>query len=262
MSVYESGASAMRDTVKWLVAFVPTATLIAGGAALGPDVVDSAASTTSPSEFVSDQGLTVVGLALVLAGLVAIVLSGARVLAAAPTDFTDLLEDEQRLTAAIGAGVGSPFFTDERSFRNGLADLRSSFAAAPAETPYAKAVTATADDLRTWAWFDQARGPFQLFKWWFVAGVALVLAGYIVVAVDQPAPERTAASIGLPTPVSVEIQDPSGLEEATQCSDVAKSTFVAIGGTWTQPLLDIDGPGCTPGATWAPSSGAVELNVP
>lgn len=130
MSIYDTGADAFRDTTKWLVAFVPIASIVAVTAAIGPRLAGDAAASESLGDWARANVLPLAGVAAVVAGVVLIVVFGANVLSTQPNDFTSMFTtDQQRLSDAFSAGVGAPFFLDDQAFKLALADLDAKRAA-------------------------------------------------------------------------------------------------------------------------------------
>lgn len=263
VSVYSTGAEAFRDTTKWLVAFVPIATIVATAGLLGPHLLSNAAASDSPWAWTREHVWPLVGIATVVAGVVLVVSFGAKVLTAQAKDVRRLLtKDEEKLSSAFSAGVGAPYFLDDRAFRNAVASLdeRWSTGSQVSESELTRVVAAT-DMLRGWALHDALASSFRRFQIWFGVGVALIVVGLISAAVVI-AP--TGAAIEQPTVVQVTLAESGAqdLRNKTGCQAPTETEFVAVAGTWGAPVLEADGLGCKFRARWRPEPQLIELRIP
>lgn len=257
-SVYEAGTAAHRDATKWLVGFVPVATIVSAGFVLGPRVVDLAESDRSGGAAISDRWPAAAGVLVIVAGLVAIVGSGSRVLSAQPTSFATVLRDRKALAVAFGQGVGAPYYFDSGQFVQAMEELQAAWDSetrpAMDEAGLQRAVAAV-DALRSWHLHAELVERYRAFCVALLGGVVLIGGGFVVAAASL-GPEAT---ITTPTPVLVEVRSAETFERDTGCTDVAASSFWAVGGTWDEPALAVDGPGCTFDVTWLPEPGQAEV---
>ncbi len=266
MSIYVGAVDAYRDTVKWLVAFVPVASLGAAAVLVGPPLTHSVASAESGQSWLADHWLVVIcGLALV-GGLGLMLRYGARVLSITPRDIGALATGSagaQRLSEAIGAGVAAPDFFTAEAFDEEMGALAEALDDATkevkADDPRLARIQRATDALRAWSTFEQMRRAYRDFRVAFVVGVVLVL-GAVVAA---PLQLTTSEAITAPTPVEVTINpDRAGeVEVATGCTSAQSSTFTAVRGTWDQPVLLADGPDCRFGAEWRPSRDVARIRA-
>lgn len=252
-SVYDSGASAYRDTAKWLVAFVPIASLLAAAGVVGPALVQSGAEAGSLPTWLAANALTLVALAVMALGMTIVITAGAKVLAAQPAGLASVLATTSddagaRLAAAFGEGLGVPYYYDSAPF---LTDLRKMSArdAQVTEDVAHRAVTTLAT-VREWALHQELSTLFSAFVVRFLVGVGLVAAGFLVAAstVEDPAASRRE-------PVPVALVAPADaaadFEEHLGCPPVGPQLWL-VDGTWEEPVLEADGPGCAIGKTWEP----------
>lgn len=184
VTIYTAGAEAFRDTTKWLVAFLPTATILTAGALVGPRLLADAARSRSLLDWAGRNGWSIVGIVMVLTGLALIVALGARVLSTQASGFTELLmEDEAGLSRAFSAGVGAPYFLDDISFRTAMRelDMKWTDGGAVTDAELTRAVAAT-EMLREWALHRALAATFGRFVTFFAVG-ALLIAGGLVVTV-------------------------------------------------------------------------------
>lgn len=259
VSIYSTGAEAYRDTTKWLVAFVPVATLVAAAVALGPRLLQDAAAAPGLAEWVQGSGLALVGLALIGGGVAAVMIVGAKLLSTQPVNFAELMNDSTKLSQAFTAGVAAPYFLDDVAFARALADLAVTTPDDTATTPEDAARDAklqgtagVTDTLRDWALQQELSAAFSRFAWAFAAAVVLITGGFLITAgALGPAPPR----FDEPSMMQVYL-DQAGtaeLREGTGCTDPERSAFYAVGGTWEAPVLEVDGPDCRFGARWEPT---------
>ena len=263
LSIYSSGADAFRDTTKWLVAFVPIATVVAAGAVIGPRLVDEATTSASLLEWARSNVLPLVGIAIAVGGVVLVVSFGARVLSTQPSDFTTLFTtDQAKLSSAFSAGVGAPYFLEDRAFRSAVAELDAKWSADEDVTdPELARTVAAADMLREWALHDALATSFKHFRYSFGVGILLVAGGLLVATTSL---DPTSGTIKQPkvVEISVEQAGATDLLHSTGCEKPAESKYVVVAGRWDLPVLEVDGPGCEFGATWRPSPDLIELRLP
>jgi hypothetical protein len=265
VSVYSAGADAFRDSTKWLVAFVPIGALGTAAAVLGPRLVRDAESARSLSSWLGDNGWALGGLGGVLVGVLVVVRYGARVLSTQPKDIGALLTtNPTRLSQAFSAGVAAPYFLDDAAFKQALADLqvnwRPGSTAPPTDAEVSRAAGAV-DALREWALQDELATTFTRFQVWFAIGSVLIVTGVVVAAANINAP---AASIDKPTNVQISLNThgSADLLNKTGCTTPKQSRYVAVAGTWSAPVLQVEGPGCRFGNRWRPKDGDFELQPP
>lgn len=257
MAIYDAGAASLRDTVKWMVAFVPIAGVIAPIAVLGPRLVDSATDHATWGNWWAANWGVAVGILAVAIGVGLIIWQGAAVLTTEPTDFTAFMADDARMALAFGMGVGSPQYATLGEFQNALSSLSAGLPVEEAAAVGATTATATAT-LREWVWFADVKHRFHLFTAAFAAGGLLIVTGVIVAASTI---EPASGSIEQPTTVIVEVSTSGSvaLEADTGCTDPGKSTFTAVAGSWARPILAVDGAGCEFAARWQPSPSQAEI---
>lgn len=262
MSVYEAGATAYRDTTKWLVAFVPIAAILTAGAVAGPRLIHAAGTAGSFSVFLIEYWLALLGLVAVAAGIFAVVWGGAGVLSAQPKDLGEQGSDE--LAKAFNDGVGAPYFFDVNGYTSAMASLQEAFDAKRPKTEYdltLERAVAAVDALQQWSLHRELARSFGSFTWVFALGVLLILGGVAFAATTIP---LTAGEITEPTIVAVELDSDgkAALAIATGCGDAETTVFWAISGTWDRPTLQADGDGCKFGAEWAPNPNHIEIRLP
>lgn len=264
MSIYGTGSEAFRDTTKWLVAFVPIASLVAAGAVIAPRLLSDATAADSPAGWVGDNVLPLVGVLAVLGGIILVTYFGAQVLSTQPREFTELLTNRENLSRAFSAGAGAPYFLDEAEFRTALGRLDAEWSEddeqKPSDALVARAVGAT-ELVREWALHDALGTAFNRFFVSFGVGTALILVGFVLAAATlEPEPGR----VGEPKIVQVTVNADGArdLKKATGCREPDKTTFVAVAGRWDAPVLNADGTGCRFGATWKPDRDDIELRIP
>lgn len=255
MPVYDGGVTAYRDTTKWLTAFVPLASLAAAATTVGPDLVRSVQQSTGIGDWYGRHGAAAWCLLAILLGIVSVLISGGRVLSISPVDLGRLQSEEfaGRRAKAIGEGVLAPeFFTDE-SFVSAMANLANAWdqpALTEADKLNLTRLQGAVGNLRQWAIFDRVRTAFRRFVGVFAVATAAIVAGVVI----APSQLGSGPVIDKPTAVTVALdhQGRADLAAATQCTDPARTTFVAVDGTWRQPTLLVDGPGCRFAARWTP----------
>ncbi|MGH9123652.1 MAG: hypothetical protein ACRDZ8_02860 [Acidimicrobiales bacterium] len=265
MSIYSSGGDALRDTAKWLVSLVPVAGVVATGAVLVPRLVAAGAATNSGLSWLDAYKWPLVGLVAVVTGIGATVWWGATVLSTEPASFTAVLSNASTLSTAFSAGVGAPYFLDSEQFGQTWALVAARVSAGdPVEATTLTATLGAADALRDWAYEQAVRAAFDRFKVAFSAGLVLIVAGFLTVAVTVPVPPATvgeprAVRVVMPAAAPRAAAAGADLHHATGCTAAATTTFVAVGGTWATPVLQVDGPGCRFDARWHPKVDDVHL---
>lgn len=262
MSVYDSGVSAYRDTTKWLVAFIPIGSLIAGAITVGPDMVLSIQTANGLDAWLSNYWLSALCGVGFLLGIGAILWAGANVLSVAPQDIGNIQKPEfaPKLAQAIGEGVAAPEFFTPEDFTDGMAALANAWDSekpVPNDDPRLTRLRTPIENLRQWSIFNRVRDAFHNFVVAFVLGVAAIAAAIIV----APAQLSQGPAIDKPTPVQVELSDKgtADLLADTNCTAGKTSTFTAIDGTWKHPTLAVDGAGCAFGAIWVPTPEQAEI---
>jgi hypothetical protein len=255
MSIYAAGVDAQRETVKWLVAFVPSAAIVAIAGTL---LVETRHREPGPLASWADEAvLPLVALAIALAGTVAIIAAGARVLSAQPADLTTTITDTARLSEAFAAGVGAPHFTSSTDFAAAMGALAAAWTSgsAPDEQHVTRAEAAT-EALRAWVLHRAVSERFRGFVVWFCLGAVMIVGGLAVAHASWPAP---AARFTTPTEVDFAIVDEEGFQEATGCDRSEDTTAIAVGGSWDDPVLELHGPGCTFDDRWHPAPEDIQL---
>ena len=274
MSAHSSGVEAYRSTVKWLVAFVPTATVTAAAIAAGPAF----------AERVADEGLvdalvswTLLGVVLIGAGIVAIVATGLRVLSTQTDDLARLPPDV--VDRAFGAGIGAPHFTDSETYRETAQAVQSWVdhqrrphdGEAGSGPPPTGATPVKPDDgdlealgaaeaaVRDWTLHVRTADAFRHFLYAFWASAVAMLVGLMVVVGDQAARDEPRDP---PEPVSVdmtadrldELIDVTGCELESM-DDLELVSFWLVAGEYSDPVLQVDGDGCAIDRDWKPGDG-------
>jgi hypothetical protein len=266
MSIYAGGATAYRDTTKWLVAFLPLTALAAGAFTLGPPVIRSIQDAPSLPSWASDHWLVLVCMVVLFAGLTAILYYGAKVLSVEPTDIGDILtspDKKSTLAAAIGSGVTAPWFLDKSSFDTALAAMANAWndTVHPPEKddPRAARLQLAIDALREWSVYHQIQSAFRNFRYAFI-GSSLAIGVAILAA---PLQLDDSIPIDKPMHVQVDVSEAgqNALLKSTGCLDPKTSSFLAVGGSWNQPALAVDGPGCAFGAVWHPHPSEIETRL-
>lgn len=269
MSVYSSGVTAYRDTTKWLAAFVPVTGLVSAVVLVGPDLIVSAQTASSLREWLADYWLVVLSGIALFAGISAILISGAQVLSVEPTDIGKLAEPgstRRKLEVAVGEGAALPEFFNWEDFYAAMSDLANRWddqdqsKRPAADDAVLVRVKPAVESLREWSVFSRIQRPFRLFRMTFVVSSAIIIGALVLAPVQL----SNADAIKKPTPVLVDV-DTVGSEDlraATDCDDAKTATFTAVGGTWEQPTLAVDGPGCRFGATWIPEPERIEVRTP
>jgi hypothetical protein len=262
MSIYGTGAEAFRDATKWLVAFVPLTTIVAGGAVIGPRLVSDLVASLSLWAWAASSVWLLVGIGVVAAGVVLVVWFGAEVLSAQPQDFTQLLRDETKLSEAFRAGVGAPYFLDDSAFRSAMADLDATWSSEqPVEEKQLARTVAATEMLRAWAFHRALSQAFGNFRRAFGVAVALIIFGF---ALALTGIEPAAGTINEPTVVDVSVNHEGrvDLKKITGCTTPGQTEFLAVAGTWDAPALRVSGPGCQFAAKWQPSADVFDLRLP
>lgn len=265
MSVYGSAVDAYRDTTKWLTAFLPITALVSAGVLIGPRLARSAQSATSVWAWMADHGSIVLCLLAVLGSIAVILVAGTRVLSCAPSDLagtTDTQEGSQALTEAIGAGAAAPAFFTREDYNTAMSELAHAWdtQSVVADDPRLVRLGAAVESLREWSLFHNMQRPFKQFQVAFVGATLVILlaTAYVPFALGP------STSIEEPTTVTVQVSadGASDLERRTGCSSPTDTAYLAVGGTWEQPVLAVDGPGCDFGATWRPGNQHASLRLP
>jgi hypothetical protein len=262
MSVYDSGTTAYRDTTKWLVAFVPIGSLIAATTAIGPELMSSIETAPSLGAWTSENWDVAVAWILILGGIAATMLFGARVLSVAPKDLGKIQDPSfaAQLATAIGDGVTAPEFLDKNSFDKAMSDLSIALTedkALAADDPRLTRLHGPIEALRQWSMFADVKGRFRNFCFAFL--ISTVVIGTAVVY--STAQLQTSPAIDSPVAVDVSLSDSGerALKNETGCATEGGTTFTAVGGTWQYPRLAVEGPGCSFATTWIPRAGQAEV---
>lgn len=261
MGIYRDSVDAYRDTTKWLTAFAPVAAIGTAGVALAGPLVTSVQSARDLSAWAGEHVAVIVGGTLLVLGVALILVTGARVLSAAPRDIARLDEKPQlsdAIATAIAEGILAPGFLTKDDFESALSrHLADQDQGVPIDDAARTRLTSAVEALREWSVFHEVRGRF----WWFVGALVaglLAISGAILII---PADLGGSAVFTTPTAVDVRL-DPAGraeLASVTGCSAPHHTEFHAVGGTWSAPELAVDGVGCEFNARWWPSPGSFEI---
>jgi hypothetical protein len=271
MSIYESATTAIRDTVKWLTALLPTAAITATVVVVAPHLAASLHASSSTLDWLGRHGLLAALALAALGSITWLLVTSQRVLTVEPIDLADLqvkpdpsCEDapnpegnaREDLAAALGAGVAMPYFFDKASYDAALVEVASADLTDPLLEARTTRLAAAGEAIRQWSVHDRIQGPFTTFKWAFVLACATVGVFLLVAATQLGA----GAGAG-PTLVQVDVNDAGeqSLRHTTGCTDASVSTFYLAGGSWEAPRLLVDGPGCAFRAEWKPLADQVEV---
>ncbi|EAP97869.1 hypothetical protein JNB_12933 [Janibacter sp. HTCC2649] len=267
MSIYESATAAIRDTVKWLTAFIPTAALTAAALVVGPDMVASARAAPSLMDWAVSHGPVLLIVLALFASIAGVLFAGQQVLTVQPIDLADLQTGHTSSTSqgmspradvarAMGAGIAMPYFFDKATYDAELVRFADADVGGDDYDARASRLALAGDAIRQWSIYDRIRGPYRRFKWTFV-GANAVIAGFLVIA---PALLEVVPSDG-PNQVRVTVNENgrASLLRATGCTDPSKSSYYVIGGSWDAPSLGVDGPNCSFRAVWEPRTQDVEV---
>jgi hypothetical protein len=227
-----------KDLAKWLIGFVPVATLLGMGVAIAPDAPQIAAH--------GPGGLTLLAGLAVLTAMVAMLGTCAYVLAAGPSTWAQLTAEQGWMSAAFSTySVGRPYFLDSTKFDDADLACRTD----PTDSRL-KVVADVSSKIVALSADLNARARFKTFLWVFVIGSLVVVAGVLTVLISSTGVQRFYAK-----PTSVTLHVPSSATgsfgSATGCTSPATTQAVAIGGTLDAPELRLFGPGCQ-GTSWSP----------
>lgn len=242
-----------KELAKYWISFVPVTALLGLGVALAPTAEQLTRLGFAAWLQARGSGLAV-ALALSCLALVAMTVLCARVLAAEPTEFGKLLEEDNATwlsTAFSRYGVGRPYFLDSTKFLSAELECR-----VPDDKggfdPRAAAVNEVTARIAALSADVNAKCRFTAFAWVFGLG-AVLITGTALFALGSP--PRGLELISEPVPVTVHI--PAGevirVTDGTGCGTPAEADAVAVGGTWEQPRLRFFGAGCAD-AEWTPST--------
>lgn len=263
MSIYTSAVEAHRETTKWLTAFLPVTGIVGAAAVIGPRLMKDARSSAGVGQWAAQHSFLLGLLLLYLAAIGAIMWAGSAVLSREPSDISDLSNEPLRNTVseAIGHGMLAPEFLTIEDFEGTRARLANAWDTKQApDTADLERTRQAYESLREWSLLHNLRGPLLLFRCVFVLAAAIMLG----VTAYVPFALSSSPDVGEPTAVMVTVAPAAeqALEETTGCTDATHSTFLAVGGTWEQPVLAVDGEGCRFGATWRPRPDQAELRLP
>lgn len=239
-----------KELAKYWISFVPVTALLGLGVALAPTAEQLTRLGFAAWLQARGAGFAVF-LALSCLALLAMTVLCARVLAAEPTEFDRLLENQTWLSVAFSRyGVGRPYFLDSTKFLSAelecreLDDKGAFDPRAPAVNEVTARISALSADLN-------AKGRFTVFLWVFGIG-AVLITGTALVALGSP--PRGLELITEPVPVTLHV--PAGelrrVSNGTGCDKPRDADAVAVGGTWEKPRLRLFGTGCA-GGEWVPS---------
>lgn len=265
-SVYSTGVEAYRETTKWLAAFVPVTSLVTAAAVSGPKLIRSIQAAPSLGAWVQRYWLVLLCAVGLFGGIGAILWFGARVLRTEPADIGDLATGQagaQDLAHAIGSGVAAPEFFSKGTFDVAMSELANAWDTGELvgdDDPRLTRLRPAVEALREWSVFHRIQRTYRDF------GIAFVAAAVVISIAILLAPAQLGSGAPIDEPTRVEIGvDAAGREDLaahTGCTTPDSSSFFAVGGTWDQPQLAVDGPGCRFGATWKPDPAHIELRVP
>ncbi|MGJ7440973.1 hypothetical protein [Aquipuribacter sp. MA13-6] len=266
MSVYSTAVDAYRDTTKWLVTFAPITAALTAATLVGPRLVRSAQAAPSAAAWGADNwGVLLAGVAL-LGAVAAVLASGARVLSVEPTDIATQAASRRGasdLATAVGAGVTTPEFFTKESYVEAMTQQAHAWdqpTRVAADVERLERLRTATEALRDWSLFNGIQKPFSDFRRVFVVSSAVLVAAlvYIPFALGPSTPIGEPAEVA----VSLSAAGAQDLRSTTGCTDPGSSEYLAVGGTWQQPVLAVDGPGCRFGATWQPTTDQAELRLP
>ena len=170
MSIYSTGAQALRDTTKWLVAFVPIATIVGAIAVFGPRLAGSVTTSGSLVEWGRDNLWPLLGVVAALAGVVVIVTFGSRVLSTQPKDFVKLLStDAEKAEQCVQRRRRRALLPDSiRPSRTPWRNCKSrGMIRVPLVTPSSTRTVAATEALREWVLQNELARSFRTFRNWF-----------------------------------------------------------------------------------------------
>ncbi len=243
MSLYGSGGAAYRDATKWLIGFAPIASMIAvGGAVVAPLAQQNGTSSVDSALWLG------VGIAFVLIGIALVLGAGSAVLLTHANDFSEISSKPSQLDAAFAAGVGVPYYFASTKFIDEMQELASGTAAPDSDV--AKRALHVTGPLQEWALTQRLRSRWGYFVGFFVLGLSMTLGGLVLSALNiRDVPVQ---------PIRVELRGPipsSGVaSDRFDCRDPENAEFWLVAGTWDEPVLEVDGPGCS-GIRWTPRDG-------
>lgn len=229
-----------KDLAKWLIGFVPVATLLSLAVAIAPAAAQIDAH--------GPHGVTLVAAVLVLLAMVAMLGTCSHVLLAGPSTWEDLSKNKVWMSQAFSTySVGRPYFLDSTSFSE--AELECVPHPADPRGPFVKEVTAQIVALSADL---NAKKRFTRFLWVFVIGSLIIVGGVLAVLISTSGAKHAYAE---PTAVSLHVPPSAttSFVEATGCSSPSTTEAVAVGGTGGDPELRLFGPGCH-GTSWSPPS--------
>lgn len=262
MPQYDSGVSAYRETTKWLVALAPVGSLTAATLTIGPGLLASGRSADGLGAWLTDYGSVLAWCLGLLAGVVAIMVAGARVLSVAPHDLATIQDRNRtaRLASAIGSGVAAPEFFTVTQFEKSMAALANTADrddGLRGDEPELDLLRGPIERLREWSTFTTVRTRF----YWFCAVFALGSVAILVALIATPTQLPQGIAVDAPRAVVVEVSDTGAksLADRTGCTTPDATDFTAVDGTWARPRLTADGPGCEFGATWSPREDEAEV---
>lgn len=237
-----------KETAKWLLAFVPIPTFVVLALSLGPRY--EAISELGLSNWLDENPFPAIAFLLGAIAIVALTAMCCFVVLTRATDLAKLLADENWLAAAFSEhGAGEPVFLDAAAFKMVGSASKTGDDTVPEreETAYAK----TLERLKQLSEDQKTRARFVGFVWVFIICAIVIFGALTVVAATLPnAPE----AIIKPAKVNIYVSpgtEPS-LTAATECTDMSKTTVVAVGGTWIHPIIRLFGTGCIR-EPWTPS---------
>lgn len=260
VDVYRQATASMRDATKWVMAFVPAATVVFALIGLIPKLSDVRAGSEARSHAILWISLGVVASVIALVAAVPVLTAG-------PAGWGPLMvaisEDLH------SAGVGGP------SQRTLAAELNSEgflalygywstaefFAALDNQDPAALSVAVVAGSTAMdFAAFRTVRGRFKTFV--ILGGIALIGSVGSLISASVTIADAPSAPVQVATPLEVKLNPIAtgriAINKAAGCQTRGNVDAWAVAGDVVSPLLIIDarGAGCHPATLdWNPAWG-------
>lgn len=262
VSIYGASVEAYRDTTKWLAALTPATTLVTAAAVLVGPIGASLGAAANLGDWLAREWDVLVCGIVVLIAVGSVLAMASRVLSVEPTEIAQILAKNTKerpstsVEKAIGDGILAPDFYTEASFTETANSVHANLVAATGGPGIntekdLERLRTTFETLREWKVFVATRMRFVSF----IATVTIATA-FIAIALGV-AWTRVggSAAIGEPTEVSVVTSATGAMiaEKITGCTNLAKSTYFVIAGTWAKPVLTVRGTDCIVGNRWQPN---------
>jgi len=226
-----------KETAKWLLGFIPISSITGLIVILAPQFGD--AREMGFSTWLGHNGAVAIGVGLTAAGFIAVAAMCCHVLLAAPSQFIELQQDRNWMSAAFSDhAVGQPDFVDVDKFTeaNKAAD------GAMSDPAQAIPIRRTIDSIMELSAELNAKQRFTRFAVAFIVGVLAIGAGLGLTAFALPPDQITR-----PTPVTLLPGDAvvESFRALSGCETIEGTTAIAVAGTWSSPDVRLYGPGCT-----------------